>query len=132
MILGAPSGRPRSSAAKGLRWTLFGTFATFVAQLAYSAVMSRLLTPGDFGLLALALFVLRLLSHFAQRGLSSAIVQRPVLEAHDLRATFTLSRTTGLVAHAVLWMPAQYAVAILGAPPSLVAEYCGISASCPR
>lgn len=119
MIRGAPSERPTSSAAKGLRWTLSGTFATFVAQLVYTAVMSRLLTPSDFGLLALALFVLRFVSHFAQGGLSSAIVQRPVLEARDVRATFTLSITTGVVAYAVLWLLAPYAVAILGAPPRL-------------
>lgn len=118
-IEGAPSLRLTSTTAKGLRWTLLGTVATFIAQSVYSAVMSRLLTPGDFGLLALAMFVLRLVSYFGQGGLSSAVVQRPVLGAREIRATFTLGVAGGLAAYAVLWMLAPFLIEVMGGTPGL-------------
>ncbi|WP_306190794.1 lipopolysaccharide biosynthesis protein [Streptomyces sp. MK5] len=118
-IRSAPSERLTSTTAKGLRWTLLGTVATFAAQSVYSAVMSRLLVPSDFGLLALAMFVLRFVSYFGQGGLSSAVVQRPVLGPREIRATFTLGITAGLVSYAILWLLAPFAIDVLGAPAGL-------------
>ncbi|GGT30253.1 lipopolysaccharide biosynthesis protein [Streptomyces kurssanovii] len=114
-----PSGKLTSTTASGLRWMLLGAVATFAVQSAYSAVMSRLLMPSDFALLALAMFMLRFVSYFAQGGLSSAIVQRPVLDTRVVRASFTLGIATGLAAYAVLWTLAPLTIASLAAPAEL-------------
>ncbi|MEU9173148.1 oligosaccharide flippase family protein [Streptomyces sp. NPDC048420] len=111
--------RLTSTTAKGLRWTLLGTVATFTAQSAYSAVMSRLLVPSDFGLLAIAMIVLRFVSYFAHGGISSAVVQRTLLGAREIRATFTTGIASGLIAYAVLWVLVPFAVEFLGAPPRM-------------
>jgi PST family polysaccharide transporter len=122
----APAGRASppvsltSSAADGVRWTLLGAVASFVVQVPYTAMMSRVLTPKDFGLVGLAMFMLRFVSYFAQSGLSSAIVQRPVLEVRHVRAALAVGIATGLGAFAVCWFIAPFGVHVVNGPHKLV------------
>jgi PST family polysaccharide transporter len=109
-----------SSAADGVRWTLLGAIASFVVQVPYTAMMSRLLTPRDFGLVGLAMFILRFVSYFAQSGLSSAVVQRPVLEVRHVRAALAVGVATGVGAFAVCWFLAPYGVHLANGPHELV------------
>lgn len=66
-----------SVTVKGVRWTYLAGAAGIAVQIPYAAAMARLLTPADFGLMALAHLVLRFAHNFAQGGLRSAVVQRP-------------------------------------------------------
>lgn len=105
----------------GMGWTTLGGIAALAVQVPYSAVMSRLLSPADFGLLAVAALLLRGVSHFTLGGLPSAVVQRPQLGARTVRATFTLGSGAGLVAYALFWMAAPYGTRLLNASPELTA-----------
>lgn len=82
----------------GISWTYAGTVAGVVLQVIYTAVMGRLLSPEDFGLLAMAGVVLRFGSYFAQMGVGSALVQKPDLTERDIRSGFTTSILLGCVA----------------------------------
>ncbi|WP_281403893.1 lipopolysaccharide biosynthesis protein [Streptomyces paradoxus] len=108
-----------STTVRGARWTLLAAFGTFVVQIPYSAAVSRLLTPSDFGLVALAMFMLRFVSYFAQGGLSSAVVQRPVLRERDIRASCAVGITTGFAFYALFWIVAPFGVQAVHAPPEL-------------
>jgi O-antigen/teichoic acid export membrane protein len=104
----APSAGPdvglTARTVRGARWTLLGTLAAFGVQLPYTAAISRLLSPHDFGLVALAMLMLRLVSYFAQGGLSSAVVQRPILEDDHIRASFALGLLAGCAGYVVFWL----------------------------
>src|SRR6266540_2570157 len=73
--------RPNLTAqtASGLRWSYVGTAALMVANLAYTAIISRLLGPVAFGLMALANLVVLFAQYFVRMGIASALVQRPAL-----------------------------------------------------
>lgn len=84
------------------------TFATAAMQVGYSALMSRLLTPADFGLVAMATVVLSFGSYFAQMGLEQALIQRTELTNNDIRVAFTFSVLLGFSCTAVLWIAAPF------------------------
>jgi PST family polysaccharide transporter len=80
-------------------------------MLVSTAVLARLLTPGDFGLLGMAVAVTRFVEVFKQVGLGSATIQRPQLSDElssslfwvNVAAALVLAAVTAAVAPAVAW-----------------------------
>src|SRR5262245_27125402 len=66
-------------------------------QIVYTAVMSRLLEPSDFGLMAAALLGLRFVTYLARFGLGSAVVQRQELNRRMMATAQTLAILVGVV-----------------------------------
>jgi lipopolysaccharide exporter len=82
----------------GLGWS-GGTLVTTIGlQLIYTAVISRLLEPSEFGIMASALVGLRFVTYFSRFGLGSAIIQRPTLEAEDEATAIRLAVGLGCLA----------------------------------
>lgn len=80
-----------SRTVSGMRWGTLSTGVNVLFQIGFMAVMARLLSPADFGLLAIANVVLRFLSYFAQLGVSPALIQKSHLEDGDVRAALSVS-----------------------------------------
>ncbi|MFG1668021.1 oligosaccharide flippase family protein [Streptomyces sp. Y7] len=108
-----------SVTVRGMRWTYLAGAASAAVQIPYAAAMARLLTPEDFGLMALAYLVPRFAHHFAQGGLSSAVVQRPSLTDRDLRVIFALALTVGGCCSAAVWLLAPYGTELIRGPAEL-------------
>ena len=71
--------------ASGLRWSYLGSAGLMLANLAYTATISRLLSPVAFGLMALANLVVLFGQFFAHMGLSSALVHKLELSKDEIR-----------------------------------------------
>lgn len=56
-----------------------------------TAVLARLLTPADFGLVALVLIASGFVSMFSETGLTSALIQRPAVTEDHLSTAFWLN-----------------------------------------
>jgi lipopolysaccharide exporter len=91
-------------ATSGLSWSALSTVALVVANLAYTATVSRLLDPAEFGLMAMANLVVLFGLHFARMGLASALVQKPDLTDEDIRAASTAGVLVGLACWGVMWL----------------------------
>jgi PST family polysaccharide transporter len=102
-----------------MRWTYLASAASAAVQIPYAAAMARLLSPDDFGLMALAYLVPRFAQNFAQGGLSSAVVQRPSLTGRDVRVIFTLSLTVGFCSSMAVWFIAPYGTELARGPAEL-------------
>ena len=76
-------------AASGLSWSSLSTVALVVANLVYTATVSRLLEPTAFGLMAMANLVVLFALYFVRMGLASALVQKPELSDEEIRAAST-------------------------------------------
>jgi O-antigen/teichoic acid export membrane protein len=76
--------------------------AQFLLNLASTAVLARLLVPGDFGLIAMATAVSNLLALILDLGLGSATVQRSGLTHSQVSALFWINTALGLVFAAIL------------------------------
>lgn len=89
----------------GLVWSTGGYAAQGISQLVLLAVLARLLTPADFGVVTATLVVINLGRLLTHGMIAAAVVQRPQLGPGHVRAAFFLSVVTGLGA-AALMVPA--------------------------
>lgn len=75
----------------GIGWGGLSTGVNVLFQLAFMAIMARLLDPVNFGLIAIANVMLRFLTYFAQLGVGPALIQKPELTDGDVRAALCVS-----------------------------------------
>jgi O-antigen/teichoic acid export membrane protein len=65
----------RARAADGGRWTASSAVASVVIQIIQIAILGRLLRPADFGVMAMMMVVIGLITAFADLGLGNYMVQ---------------------------------------------------------
>ena len=92
-----PHGNLTKSTLSGFAWhyTSFATQA--VLQLIVLAVLARLLSPEDFGVLGIAMVFVGFAALFSQLGVGPALIQRSELTPIHIRVGFTLSILLSLV-----------------------------------
>ncbi|KUG07189.1 lipopolysaccharide biosynthesis protein [Solirubrum puertoriconensis] len=112
----APARSLTAATVHGVKWTTGASITTALLQVGYTAVMARLLTPAEFGLVALAGVILRFGSYFAQMGMEQAIIQKPDITTEDVRAAFTSSALLGALFSAILVVGAPLAVTFFHEP----------------
>jgi O-antigen/teichoic acid export membrane protein len=72
-------------AITGLKWSASAKLVTQVVAWAVTVLVIRLLTPADYGLMALSAVVLSILSGIAELGLGASVIQSRDLSETDLR-----------------------------------------------
>jgi len=102
--------------ARAAQWRLVGSGVGAVSQFGVSVVLARLLTPADFGVVALALVVLGLARPIGDLGIGNAIVQRQELSDRHVRVAFTFSVLLGIVVAIVVALAAPLAAAAMRNP----------------
>lgn len=90
----------------GFFWSFSGTGVQAVLQIVVLAVLGRLLTPEDFGLVAAALVVVSFTNVFNQLGVGPAIVQRPEIRDEHIRVGQTITLILGAALTALVWSSA--------------------------
>ena len=83
-------------------WNVAGAAVRSLAGMAVMLVLSRLLGPEPFGLLALATVAISLGNLLADSGLTVDLVQRETLTDPDVRTVFTVQLCVGALIAAVL------------------------------
>src|SRR4051794_39760686 len=81
--------------ARAAQWRFAGSAVGGISQFGISVLLARLLTPADFGLVALASVVLGLGRPLGDLGVGSAVIQRAQLTERHVRVAFTLSVLSG-------------------------------------
>jgi teichuronic acid exporter len=88
-------------AVAGLRWSTVAKLTSQAASWAVTLAVFRLLSPDDYGLMALCMVVISVLAGFAEFGLGSSLVQAVTLGSKDLSriagAIFLLNIGAGLL-----------------------------------
>ncbi len=101
------AGRTRSAIA----WVASGEIARQATQFVVGVALARLLTPGDYGLVAMAMFVVGLLEIFAHAGMAEALVQRPDVAAGAWSSVHWLGLGLGALVGVAVWLLAPLASA---------------------
>jgi len=83
--------------AKGLLWTVSGQWGSQSLRLVTTIVLARLLTPDDYGLMAMVWAITGFVSTVGSLGLSEAVLQRRHLTHEQTSALFWLNVCLGLV-----------------------------------
>jgi lipopolysaccharide exporter len=104
------------TALGGVRWTYLSLAVSAVVQLVFTAVMSRLLLPLDFGVFAAAMVIVNLARHLGQLGLGPALVQKRTLTPSEIRTAFTLGGLLALAGGGFVILGARPLASLVGAP----------------
>lgn len=86
-------------ARKGAVWSIFQIVGRNLISVGSTAVLARLLSPDDYGLMGMVATLTALLQVFADMGLSWATVQRASLTRHQVSNLFWVNLAVG----ALLW-----------------------------
>lgn len=81
--------------ANGIKWTTIGMIAKVVVQIITTALLARLLTPAEFGIMALARIFLQFGSYISNAGINRALIQKSRLDEKDISAAVSLTVILG-------------------------------------
>ena len=82
------SGKIASRSARGSFWVLFGQGSSLIFTVLRTVILARLLSPDDFGVVAMVLVVLGFAQLFKDMGLSLSIVQRQQIDHYQVSNIF--------------------------------------------
>lgn len=88
-------------------WSALEITSRYGVQFVVMIVLARLLTPADFGLIAMLLVFINIGTILAEAGFGTALVQRQDVTGDDATTVFWFSNATGLAAAIVLWLCAD-------------------------
>lgn len=86
---------------RGTTWQALATVSTTVGQVAVAAVLARLLTPADFGIVAMGFAVTELIGVIAEFGAAAAVAREPPPTRSLVRAALRRTAMLGLIGAAV-------------------------------
>lgn len=86
----------QKEAARGVFWTAVSNWGYQLTTLVIFAILSRLLDPVAFGLVALASVFINLMALVEEQGMADAVVQRVDLEPEHLDTAFWVSVGLGV------------------------------------
>ena len=109
-------GKLTDKVAKGVFWVLLEKFGIQAAHFVVTLVLARLLTPNDYGTVALLSVFIAIANVLVDCGFGKALVQRKDATQTDYNTVFYLSMVFAVLLYAILFF---------GAP--LVARFYGIA-----
>jgi O-antigen/teichoic acid export membrane protein len=98
---------------RGIGWSATAQIAQLLMQILITAILARLLTPSDFGLIAMVTVFSSFVWVFANFGLTSAIIQKKEVSDEALSSTFWINVGLG----------ALLTIALAASAPLLAAFY---------
>lgn len=106
----------RKHTMRGVTFTASRGILGAIVRIATIAILARILTPSDFGLVAAIVVIQQLITMLIQRGLGDALVQRSDLTARDAGTALTLLVGTGAICAAAFWIYAADIEWLIGLP----------------
>lgn len=101
---------------KGLKWSLIDQVVRQVITLLISAVLSRLLTPAEFGLLGMVTVAIGFLQVLKDIGLGSSLVQKQTVTPEEVSTIFWVNLILGVVMAILLIILAPYIALFFNEP----------------
>lgn len=100
----------------GTIYMAIARYSGMVMTILISAILSRLLTPENYGVVALATVMLALFNLFADIGIGPAVIQNKTLTTEDMNSINTFNSYQGLVLGVAFFFSAPYIAEYYGNP----------------
>lgn len=97
-----------NKAVRGFRWLALGRFGGQLITWSITIIVIRILSPDDYGLMAMATIVIGFLALFDELGMGAALVQRDKLTDEQISKVFGLTIVINLSAFLVLYLTAPF------------------------
>lgn len=106
----------RGAAFRAMLWSFAEKWGTRIGSFLTILVLTRLVSPEDFGVIAMAMAISALATLLAESGFGRAVVQRADLTQAHKNAAFLLSTSLGLLFAGVVYLGAGLAADMMDAP----------------
>lgn len=100
----------------GVRWAAISSGVVAAIQLLQTLVLARILSPEEFGLMAIVVLVLNFAQIYADMGISGALVHRQDATKEQLSSLFWLNCLAGVVVFLVTVAFAPIVASVFGEP----------------
>ncbi len=101
-------GSLKSKVAKGAVWTLLEKLSVQIVQFVVGMILARLLTPNDYGTVALTGIFFAVAGVLVDSGFGGALIQKKDADELDYNSVFFLNLALSLVVYAVLFFAAPW------------------------
>lgn len=98
----------KQKTVKGVAWTSLDQVATLGFGFVIGVILARLLSPSDYGLLAMIAVFNAIAFAFINSGFGNALVRKPDLTENDNSTAFYFNIIAGVVMAGVIWMIAPW------------------------
>lgn len=88
----------------GVKWTSLSMISVTVFHLLTLIILARLLSPEDFGLMAILMVVVGFAQAFMDMGISNAIIQRQDVSHSQLSSLYWLNVFAGMVLSVIIFL----------------------------
>lgn len=106
----------KSKVAKGAVWTLMEKLSTQVVGFVVSMVLARLLTPNDYGTVALTAIFFAVAGVLVDGGFGNALIQKKDADDLDFNSVFYLNVALSIVAYIAMFFAAPCIAHFYDAP----------------
>lgn len=106
----------KQQAKKAAIWSFSANLAKQGIQFIIGLVLARLLSPSDYGIVALPMILLSLAQCFIDSGFSSALIQKPDLTEKDLSTAFYFNIIVGVSCYILLFLTSPLIADFYNAP----------------
>lgn len=103
-----------ASTLKNLGWKFMERMSAQLVQLVVSIVLARILSPSDYGAVAMVTIFIMLANVLIEGGFSSALIQKKDADDLDFSTVFYFSITFSILLYAVLYISAPSISAFYG------------------
>lgn len=100
----------------GLFWSSVERFSNQGVQFVFSIILARLLSPSDFGIIAMITIFFAVAQSFVDSGFSNALVRKSDRKEEDLSTCFYFNIGVGFVAYIVLFLIAPFVASFYSQP----------------
>jgi O-antigen/teichoic acid export membrane protein len=106
----------KEKAIGGAKWTTVSAVISAVVQLLQIAILAHFLDKKDFGLMALAVFVIGISQIFMDMGISNAIIYKKDVTHEQLSTMYWLNICMGVLIYLLLFILAPFVAAFYHEP----------------
>lgn len=89
-------------------WDFFSKFSTQGMQFLFSIILARILSPTEYGIIALPMVFLAVAQCFVNSGFSAALIRKSEITEKDLSTAFYFSVLVGIVCYIILYLLSPY------------------------
>ena len=98
----------KGKTTKGFFWGTIERFASQGIQFVFGILLARLLSPDDYGIIAMLMVFLAVAQVFIDSGFSTGLIRKEEKKPEDFSTCFFFNIVVGIVAYAVLYLIAPF------------------------
>ena len=104
----------KNKAVKGVAWSAVERFSVQGVQFLVSIVLARILTPADFGLIAIVLVFSIIFQTINESGLNTALIYKQDRDELDFSTAFYTNIGIGIVSYLILFFASPWIASFYG------------------